>query len=82
MVIAHISCGADGCGHLAVVNIGHEREIVGREFALCGRTIEAEHALEEACIQRFGSLRVPACAPIVPRDNGLILQVDMRLDKP
>src|SRR5680860_1826882 len=33
----------------------HDREIMGFEFSLRGRAKEAERALEEACIARFGT---------------------------
>ena len=46
----------DGWGHLAAVIDCHDRELVGFEFALRGRAKEAERALEEACIARFGTL--------------------------
>jgi putative transposase len=35
----------------------HDREVNGFEFALRGRAKEAERALEEACLARFGTLR-------------------------
>jgi putative transposase len=49
MDLTHIDCGADGWGHLAVVIDGHDREVIGYEFALRGRAQEAERALEQAC---------------------------------
>ena len=57
MDLTHIPCGRDGWAHLAAVIDCHDREIVGYEFALRGRAREAERALEEACIRRFGTLR-------------------------
>lgn len=57
MDVTHIDCGSDGWAHLAAVIDGHDREIVGYEFARRGRAKEAERALEAACIDRFGTLR-------------------------
>ncbi len=74
MDVTHVPCGADGWGHLAAVIDCHDREIVGYEFALRGRANEAERALEEACIRRFGTLRPQGETPIVRSDNGLIFQ--------
>jgi putative transposase len=74
MDVTHIPCGADGWGHLAAVIDCHDREIVGYEFALRGRAREAERALEEACIHRFGTLRPKGETPVVRSDNGLIFQ--------
>jgi putative transposase len=74
MDLTHISCGEDGWGHLAVVIDCHDREVVGAEFALRGRAKEAERALEDACIRRFGTLRPPGPTPTVRSDNGLIFQ--------
>jgi len=60
MDLTHIYCGDDGWGHLAAIIDCHDREIVGWEFSLRGRAREAEHALEEACLARFGTLRPSA----------------------
>ena len=57
MDLTHIYCGADGWGHLAAIIDCCDREIVGWEFSLRGRAREAERALEEACLYRFGTLR-------------------------
>ena len=73
-VCTHIACGEDGWGHLAMVIDCHDREVVGAEFALRGRAKEAERALEDACIRRFGTLRPPGPTPTVRSDNGLIFQ--------
>jgi len=71
--LTHITCGADGWGHLVAVIDCHDREIIGWEFALRGRAREAERAIEEACIKRFGTLRPTAeVMPVVRSDNGLI----------
>ena len=47
---------------------------MGYEFALRGRAKEAERALEEACIARFGTLRPERETPVVRSDNGFIFQ--------
>lgn len=74
MDVTHIPCGQDGWAHLAAVIDCHDREIVGFEFALRGRAKEAERAIEEACIRRFGTLRPKGPTPTVRSDNGLIFQ--------
>jgi Relaxase/Mobilisation nuclease domain/Integrase core domain len=50
------------------------RESANDEFALRGRAKEAERALEEACLARFGTLRPHGPTPVVRSDNGLIFQ--------
>jgi putative transposase len=72
--VTHVDCGADGWGHLAAVIDCHDRQIVGYEFALRGRAREAERALEQACLARFGTLRPAGATPILRSDNGLIFQ--------
>jgi putative transposase len=74
MDLTYVSCGADGWAHLVGVIDCCDRELVGWEFALRGRAKEAERAIEEACIQRFGTLRPTGVAPVVRSDNGLIFQ--------
>jgi putative transposase len=74
MDVTHIPCGSDGWGHLAAVIDCHDREIIGYEFAMRGRAREAERAIEEACIRRFGTLRPSGATPVVRSDNGLIFQ--------
>ena len=74
MDVTHVYCGEDGWAHLAAVIDCHDRELVGHEFALRGRAREAERALEEACIRRFGTLRPDGTTPVVRSDNGLIFQ--------
>ena len=69
-----ISCGADGWGHLSAVIDCHDREVPGYEFALRGRAKEAERALEQACLARFGTLRPDGVTPVVRSDNRLIFQ--------
>ncbi len=73
MDVTHVLCGQDGWAHLAAVIDCYDRELIGYEFALRGRAKEAERAVEEACLARFGTLR-PATAPILRSDNGLIFQ--------
>jgi len=74
MDVTHIPCGADGWGHLTAVIDCHDREVTGYEFAMRGRAKEAERALEEACLARFGTLRPAGATPVVRSDNGLIFQ--------
>jgi putative transposase len=74
MDVTHIPCGSDGWGHLTAVIDCHDRELIGFEIALRGRAKEAERAIEEACINRFGTLRPPGPTPTVRSDNGLIFQ--------
>ena len=71
---AEQATGQDGWAHLAAVIDCHDRELVGHEFAQRGRAREAERALEEACIDRFGTLRPEGTTPVVRSDNGLIFQ--------
>ncbi len=72
--MTHVPCGRDGWAHLAVVIDCHDREVIGYEFALRGRSKEAERAIEEACIRRFGTLRPEGQAPVLRSDNGLVFQ--------
>jgi putative transposase len=74
MDLTHIPCGQDGWGHLSVVIDCHDREVIGFEFALRGRAREAERALENACLARFGTLRPTGPTPTLRSDNGLIFQ--------
>jgi putative transposase len=74
MDLTHVPCGADGWGHLTAVIDCHDREVPGFEFALRGRAKEAERALEEACLARFGTLRPQSPTPVVRSDNRLIFQ--------
>ena len=74
MDVTHVPVGADGWAHLAAVVDCHDRAVVGYEFALRGRAREAERALEEACLARFGTLRPTGPTPVVRSDNGLIFQ--------
>lgn len=70
--LTHVYCGEDGWGHLAAISDCCDREIVGWEFSLRGRAREAERALEEACLHRFGTLRPERPTPVIRSDNGLI----------
>jgi putative transposase len=72
--LTHIPCGRDGWGHLAVVIDCHDREVIGFEFALCGRAREAEIALENAYLKRFKTLSPTAPTPTLRSDNGLVFQ--------
>lgn len=72
--LTHVFCGRDGWAHLAVVRDCQDRECIGWEFARRGRAKEAERALEEACLARFGTLRPTGPTPVVRSDNGLIYQ--------
>ena len=74
MDLTHVDCGRDGWAHLVGVIDCHDRELLGWEFALRGRAKEAERAIEEACIARFGTLRPAGETPVVRSDNGLIFQ--------
>ena len=47
---------------------------MGYEFARRGRAKEAERALEEACLARFGTLRPTGVTPVIRSDNGRINQ--------
>lgn len=76
MDLTYIYCGADGWSHLAAVIDCHDREIVGYEFALRGRAKEAERALEQACLKRFGTLRPSEQTPVIRSDNGLVLSAE------
>lgn len=72
--ITHIPCGVDGWGHLVAVIDCCDRELIGFEFALRGRAREAERALENACIKRFGTLHPNKAMPVIRSDNGLVFQ--------
>jgi putative transposase len=63
--LTHIYCGEDGWGHLAAIIDCHAREIAGWEFSLRGRPGEAERALKEACLDRFGTLRPAGRTPTI-----------------
>ena len=72
--ITHVDCGADGWAHVVAVIDCHDREIVGFEVARRGRAREAERALEDACLHRFGTTRPKGVTPVIRSDNGLVFQ--------
>ena len=72
--VAHLDAGVDGRAHLVAVIDCHDREVVGYELALRGRAQEAERALEEACLERFGTVQPTGPRPVIRSDNGLIFQ--------
>lgn len=74
MDVTHVYCGRDGWAHIAAVIDCCDREVAGFEISLRGRAKEAERALEEACLARFGTLRPHGETPVVRSDNGLIFQ--------
>ena len=73
MDVTQVPCGTDGWGHLTAVVNRHDHEVTGFEFALRGRAKEAERALEDTCLARFG-LRPDGSTPLVRSDNGMIFQ--------
>jgi hypothetical protein len=52
----------------------HLRRAGGYEFALRGGAKEAERALDEACLRRFGTLRLAEQRLVTRSDSGLIFQ--------
>ena len=72
--LTHIPVGRDGWAHLAAVIDCHDRVLIGHEFSLRGRAREAERALENACLLRFGTLRPEGPTPVLRSDNGLVFQ--------
>lgn len=74
MDLTHIYCGDDGWGHLTAVIDCCDRELIGYEFALRGRSKEAVRAIETACIERFGTIYPKDNIPILRSDNGLVFQ--------
>ena len=70
---SHGYCGReDGWGHLVVVIDCHDREMVGWEFSLRGRSQEAERALEMACLACFGAVRPTGETTVLRSDHGLV----------
>jgi len=61
--VTHIPSGRDGSGHRTAVIDFHDREIVGNEFTLRGRTKETERALEMACWHDLGRFAPPEPHP-------------------
>lgn len=74
MDLTHVNCGSDGWGHLTAVIDCHDRELIGYEFALRGRSKEAVRAIESACIERFGTIHPQGKVPVLRSDNGLVFQ--------
>ena len=72
--VTHINCGSDGWAHLAAVIDCCDREIVGYELSMRARAKDAERALEQACLARFGTIRPDGDRPILRSDNGLVFQ--------
>lgn len=71
--MTHIQCGEDGWGHLVAVIDCCDRSIIGYEFALRGRSREAERAIENAFFSRINAIGDKA-KPVIRSDNGLIFQ--------
>lgn len=74
MDVTRVHCGDEGWAHLSAVIDCHDRELIGYEFSLRARAREPERALEEACIEPFGTLPPEGQKPVVHSDNGLIFQ--------
>lgn len=70
--LCRVWSGRDGWATLALVIDCHSRELLGWHLSRSGKSKTAESALEQALINRFGTLgRVPA--PFLLRsDNGLV----------
>jgi putative transposase len=74
MDVTHIPRRAGGCNHLTTVIDCYDRAMPGYEFVFPGRAKEAERALEEACVTRFGTVLPEGSTPVIRSDNGLIFQ--------
>lgn len=74
MDLTHIYCGSDGWGHLSEVINCSDRELIWHKFSLRGRAREEERAIEDACLNRFGTLRPKGETPVVRSNNGLVFQ--------
>lgn len=72
MDMTHIDCGRDGWGHLVAILDCADREVIGWRFAKRGRAQEAEAALEDACIHRFGGAIPKSLSLVLRSDNGLV----------
>ncbi len=72
--LTHIPGGEDGRRHLTSVSDCHVREILVLDFALRGRTREANLALEADFVARFWTFRPLGKTTPVGNDNGLIFQ--------
>lgn len=74
MDMTHVYCGHDGWGLLSGVIDSGDHELIGHEFSLRGRAREAEREIEDAYLNRLGTLRPKGEIPVVRSDNGLIFQ--------
>jgi len=70
--ITHVYCGSDGWAHLTAIVDCYDRECVGFELSLRARANEAQRALENACLARFGTLRPAELDLVLRSDNGLV----------
>ena len=69
---ALIHCGKDGwCVFVPVIDCC-TREVLGHAIERTGRAKTAERALEEALLQRFGTLRSAPPGMLLRHDNGLV----------
>ena len=70
--LALIHCGRDGwCVFVPVIDCC-TREVLGHALELTGRAKTAERALEEALLERFGTLRNAPKGMKLRHDNGLV----------
>ncbi len=70
--LAMIHCGADGwCVFVPVLDCC-TRELLGHALELTGKAKTAERALEEALLNRFGTLRSAPDGMLLRHDNGLV----------
>ena len=70
--LALIHCGKDGwCVFVPVIDCC-TREVLGHALELTGRAKTAERALEEALLERFGTLRSAPQGMKLRHDNGLV----------
>ena len=65
MDVTHISCGADGWGHLTAVIDCHDREVTGYEFALRGRCQGSRAGARGGLPGAFGTLRPEGSTPVI-----------------
>ena len=70
--LAMVHCGKDGwCVFVPVIDCC-TREVLGSALEETGRAKTAERALEEALLQRFGTLRNAPSGMRIRHDNGLV----------
>jgi putative transposase len=70
--LALVNCGRDGwCVFVPVINCC-TREILGHALKRTGRAKTVERALEEALLNRFGTLRSAPPGMLLRHDNGLV----------